>query len=58
MKKVISVELLQDLINVIVGSRTEYTFIQLNKLIESVQRLEDYKEEDKEEDTSTEEEKE
>ena len=54
MKKVISVELLQDLINVIVGSRTEYTFIQLNKLIESVQQLEDYKEET----TSTEEEKE
>ncbi|HHX68036.1 MAG TPA: hypothetical protein GX708_08315 [Gallicola sp.] len=52
MKKVISVELLQDLINVIVGAKTEYTFIQLNRLIESVQQLEDYKEE---KDTTTEE---
>lgn len=56
MKKIISVELLQELINVIASAKTEYTFIELNRLIEAVQQSEDYKEEYKEEkDTSTEE---
>lgn len=55
MKKVITIELLQELIDVIVSAKTEYTFIQLNRLINAVQQLEDYKEE---ENTSTEEEKE
>lgn len=58
MKKVITIELLQELINVIASAKTEYTFIQLNRLLNAVQQLEDYKEDYKEEDTSTEEKKE
>ena len=54
MKKIITIELLQELINVIASAKTEYTFIQLNRLLNAVQQLEDYKEET----TSTEEEKE
>lgn len=62
MKKVITIELLQELINVIASAKTEYTFIQLNRLFNAVQQLEDYKEENKEENkektTSTKEKKE
>ena len=58
MKKIITIELLQELINVIASAKTEYTFIQLNRLLNAVQTLEDYKEDHKEETTSTEEEKE
>ena len=58
MKKVITIELLQELINVIASAKTEYTFIQLNRLLNAVQQLEDYKEDNKEETTSTKEKKE
>ena len=58
MKKIITIELLQELINVIASAKTEYTFIQLNRLLNAVQTLEDYKEDNKEETTSTKEKKE
>ena len=51
MKKIITIELLQEMVNVIASAKTEYTFIQLNRLFNAVQNLEDYKEET----TSTEE---
>jgi len=57
MKKIITIELLQELINVIASAKTEYTFIQLNRLLNAVQQLEDYKEDYKEETTSTKEKK-
>ena len=58
MKKVITIELLQEMVNVIASAKTEYTFIQLNRLLNAVQQLEDYKENYKEETTSTKEKKE
>ena len=58
MKKVITIELLQEMVNVIASAKTEYTFIQLNRLLNAVQQLEDYKEDYKEETTSTKEKKE
>ena len=54
MKKIITIELLQEMVNVIASAKTEYTFIQLNRLLNAVQQLEDYKEET----TSTKEKKE
>lgn len=53
MKKIITIELLQEMVNVIASAKTEYTFIQLNRLLNAVQQLEDYKENYKEETTST-----
>ena len=58
MKKIITIELLQEMVNVIASAKTEYTFIQLNRLLNAVQTLEDYKEDHKEETTSTKEKKE
>ena len=58
MKKIITIELLQEMVNVIASAKTEYTFIQLNRLLNAVQQLEDYKEDYKEETTSTKEKKE
>ena len=58
MKKVITIELLQEMVNIIASAKTEYTFIQLNRLLNAVQQLEDYKEDHKEKTTSTKEKKE
>lgn len=47
MKKV-SVELLNSLISVIVTSKTEYSFLQIQELIKSVNSCEDIDEKEKE----------
>lgn len=58
MKKIISVELLQQLLDVIVTSTTNYSYQQISMMIQELQKLEDYKEEEEVKETLVEEGKE